>query len=113
MDLGQKRRGPPFGRRSGGKRVYHFISDAYDRIHGEGGVRLDHLFAHLPRETSDHPVPVTFQRLLMGCVFPDGTPALVVMPDVTPNVEIDGLSQADRNSVSKELLEEFEAVTKQ
>ena len=86
-----------------------FISDAYDRIHGEGGVRLDHLFAHLPRETSDHPVPVTFQRLLMGCVFPDGTPALVVMPDVTPHVEIEGLSEADRDSISQDLLREFEA----
>ena len=90
-----------------GKEYNQFISDAYDRIHGEGGVRLDHLFAHLPRESSDHPVPVTFQRLLMGCVFPDGTPGLIVMPDVTCEVEIDGLSAADRNSVSTGLLQEF------
>ena len=90
-----------------GQEYNSFISDAYDRIHGEGGVRLDHLFAHLPRESSEHPVPVTFQRLLMGCVFPDGTPALIVMPDVTSKVEIDGLSEADRNSVSTGLLQEF------
>lgn len=96
-----------------GQEYNRFISDAYDRIHGEGGVRLDHLFAQLPRESSEHPVAVTFQRLLMGCVFPDRTPALIVMPDVTSQVEIDGLNMADRDSVSKDLLREFEIDKKQ
>jgi len=94
-----------------GSEYNRFISEAYDRIHGEGGVRFDHLFAHLPRETSDHAVPVTFQRLLMGCVFPDGAPALAVMPSVTRNVAIDALNPEDIAGVSAELLKEFEAPT--
>lgn len=85
-----------------------FIADAYERIHGEGGVRFDHTFAHLPRESSEQPVPITFQRLLMGCTFPDGAPALAVMTSVTPNVAIEGLSQEDQVTVSKEILQEFE-----
>ena len=84
-----------------------FIADAYERILGEGGVRFDHTFAHLPRESSDQPVPITFQRLLMGCTFPDGAPALAVMTSVTPNVQIEGLSQEDQATVSKEILKEF------
>lgn len=90
-----------------GSAYNRFIAQAYDRIHGEGGVRFDHLFAHLPRENSAHPVPIMFQRLLMGCVFPDGTPALAVLTCATPNVEIDGLSDADRASVSTVLMQEL------
>ncbi len=85
-----------------------FIADAYDRIHGEGGVRYDHTFAYLPRENSEHPVPVTFQRLLMGCVFPDGEPALAVLTSVTEKVNILGLNAEEKESVSRELLQEFE-----
>lgn len=96
-----------------GSEYNRFIAEAYDRIHGEGGVRFDHLFAHLPRESSDHPVPVTFQRLLMGCVFPDGTPALAVMPSVTPKVVIEGLSAEDKSEVSQDLFREFDAESTQ
>lgn len=85
-----------------------FIADAYDRIHGEGGVRFDHSYAHLPRESSERPVPVTFQRLLMGCVFPDGEPALAVLTSVTPNVLILGLEDKEKASVSSQLLQEFD-----
>ena len=85
-----------------------FIAEAYERLHDEGGVRLDHLFAHLPREMSDAPIPVTFQRLLMGCVFPDDTPALAVLVSISPDVTITGLSSEDRQRVPKAIMEEFD-----
>ena len=91
-----------------GDNFNQFIAEAYDRIYGEGGVRLDHLFAHLPREISDEPVPVTFQRLLMGCVFPDGTPALALLGTISRSVMINGLTEEDIGSVSSELIAEFE-----
>ena len=94
-----------------GNEFNRFIADAYERLHGEGGARLDHLFAYLPREISDNPIPVTFQRLLMGCVFPDGAPALAVLVSVTTDVEIDSLTSDDLQSVSPALIAEFE-VTK-
>ena len=78
-----------------------------------GGVRFDHLFAHLPRESSDQKVPVTFQRLLMGCVFPDDTPALAVLVAVTGDVKIDGLTVKDRQLVSEDLITEFEVAPKE
>lgn len=85
-----------------------FISGAYARIHGEGGVRLDHLFAHLPRETSDEPIPISFQRLLMGCVFPDGTPGLAVLVLMTNQIEINELRNDGVSYVSDDLVMDFE-----
>ncbi|MEM0945952.1 MAG: LysR family transcriptional regulator [Pseudomonadota bacterium] len=73
-----------------GDEFNEFISGAYTRIYNEGGVRFDHLYAHLPKDGGD-PVPVTFQRLLLGCVFPDGTPGLSVLAVITQKVEIDAL----------------------
>lgn len=72
-----------------------FTAGAYSRIYDEGGVRLDHILAHLPRDGGE-PEPGTFQRLLLGGVFPDGTPGLIILAVITEQVEIDALSDADR-----------------
>ena len=86
-----------------GDEFNEFISGAYSRIYEEGGVRLDHLFAHLPSENAE-PLPVTFQRMLMGCVFPDGTPGLSVLVAITRNVEIDALPDAALPDLPSDLL---------
>lgn len=91
-----------------GEDMNEFISGAYSRIYDEGGVRLDHLFAHLPREDSDHPIPVTFQRLLMGCAFPDGTPGLGVLVLITNKVDIDALQGMNIPRAPEDLLMDFE-----
>ena len=80
-----------------------FIAGAYARIYGEGGVRLDHLFAYLPKDGGEL-LPVTFQRLLLGCVFPDGTPGLSVLAVITRQVEIDALSEEDLPVLPAELI---------
>lgn len=85
-----------------------FIAGAYARIYSEGGVRLDHIYAHLPRESSDDPVPVTFQRMLMGCVFPDETPALAVLVLMTNQFEINDMENNDLKPVPENLLMDFE-----
>jgi hypothetical protein len=85
-----------------GDEFNEFIAGAYSRIYDEGGVRLDHLFAYLPKDGGD-PQPVTFQRLLLGCVFPDGTPGLVVLAVITSQVEIDALEDAQLPAIPEEL----------
>lgn len=77
-----------------GDEFNEFIAGAYSRIYDEGGVRLDHLYAYLPKDGGD-PQPVTFQRLLLGCVFPDGTPGLSVLAVITRQVEIDALGEGN------------------
>lgn len=80
-----------------------FISGAYSRIYHEGGVRLDHLFAYLPKDGSDVPLPVTFQRLLLGCVFPDGTPGLSVLALITNQVDFDAVQPENLPDIPEEL----------
>ena len=80
-----------------------FSGGAYSRIYDEGGVRLDHIFAHLPKEGGD-PQPGTFQRLLLGGVFPDGTPGLILLAAITENVEIDALGETKRPSLPSEMV---------
>ncbi|MEM1065998.1 MAG: LysR family transcriptional regulator [Pseudomonadota bacterium] len=89
-----------------GDEFNEFISGAYSRIYEEGGVRLDHLFAFLPKDGGDA-LPVTFQRLLLGCVFPDGTPGLSVLALITPQVEIDALAPEDRPALPADLVMDF------
>lgn len=90
-----------------GDEFNEFIAGAYAGIHQGGGVRLDHLFAFLPRGKSDQPIPVSFQRLLLGCVLPDGTPALAVLVLMTNRVRIDDLAH-DHEPVPDDLVMDFD-----
>lgn len=72
-----------------------FSGGAYSRIYDEGGVRLDHISAHLPKDGGE-PQHGSFQRLLLGGVFPDGTPGLILISAITEQIDIDALEEADR-----------------
>lgn len=80
-----------------------FTGGAYSRIYDEGGVRLDHILAHLPKDDGK-PEAGTFQRLLLGGVFPDGTPGLIILAAITEQIEIDALPDADRPRLPKHLI---------
>jgi hypothetical protein len=69
-----------------------FISRAYEGINSGGGIRLDHIYARLPRSGWERPQPVSFQRILAGCAFPDGQRALAVLVVMTDRIEVDALS---------------------
>lgn len=71
-----------------GDEINRFVFKAYERVYDRGGIRYDHLSAHLPKPDQKQPVEVTFQRLLLGCVFPDGAPALAVVVDITGDVDL-------------------------
>lgn len=86
-----------------GDEFNEFISGAYSRIYNEGGIRFDHLYAHLPKDGAE-PLPVSFQRLLLGCVFPDGTPGLTVLALITNDVEIDAIADHARPDLPAEFL---------
>lgn len=86
-----------------GDEYNEFISGAYSRIYDEGGVRLDHIFAFIPKDGGE-PQPGTFQRLLLGCVFPDGTPGLNVVAVITDQVEIDALKKENLPAIPKHMI---------
>lgn len=89
-----------------GDEYNEFSLGAYSRIYDEGGVRLDHIFAHLPKDEGD-PQPGTFQRLLLGGVFPDGTPGLILLAAITEQIEIEALDAKDKPTMGSELVMDF------
>ena len=80
-----------------------FMAGAYSRIYNEGGMRFDHILAHMPREDGQIHAG-TFQRLLMGGVFPDGTHGLIIVAALTENIKIDALPVAERPAIPECLL---------
>ncbi|NIA67239.1 LysR family transcriptional regulator [Pelagibius litoralis] len=91
-----------------GSEFNDFISGAHSQIFSEGGVRLDHVYAQIPRERGGTPIPVSFQRLLMCCTFPDGQTALAVLVARTKRLEIEGLDPRNVRPMPDDLLMEFD-----
>lgn len=85
-----------------------FISQAYQSVYEGHSVRLDHIHTEMPREKDGPMVPVNFQRLLLGCTFPDGEFALALLVDRTYNINITGLSDEQIRTMPEELLMAFD-----
>ena len=85
-----------------------FAIEAYDRISREGNMRLDHLFARLPRMEGGTPQPVSYQRLLLSCVFPDGRSAVATLTAITNQIDISGLGLKDLPTTPETDLMEFD-----
>lgn len=83
-----------------GREFDRVVSEIYLEVYTHSVARLDHLYAHLPRENEDEPVPVTFQRLLLTCKLPDETPVLAVLVAITNDVDIAALAKTDMPEVA-------------
>lgn len=84
----------------------NFMSQAYFGVFMAGHARLDHIAGLIPRARDAEAVPVRFQRLLLGCAFPDGEPALALFVARTNRVEISSLSTDEIPEMSEDLLME-------
>ncbi|MEX1306278.1 MAG: LysR family transcriptional regulator [Rhodovibrionaceae bacterium] len=71
--------------------IKRFVANAYTQIINEGGARLDHIYAQTPHAKGGKPTPVSYQRLLLGCAFPDGSPVLASLVARTYTIDIPGL----------------------
>lgn len=88
--------------------IKRFMVGAYTEIITEGGVRLDHIYTQTPREKDGVPKPVSYQRLLMGCAFPDGSPVLASLVARTYTIDIPGLEDELIHRMPKESLMDFD-----
>ncbi|NBQ50882.1 MAG: LysR family transcriptional regulator, partial [Marivivens sp.] len=68
------------------------------------GVRLDHIVSELPREKGGAAVPISYQRLLLGCRFPDQSRGLVSVVVRTYDLCIDGLPREEIERMPSDLL---------
>ncbi len=87
-----------------------FISQAYEEVYEGYSVRLDHIHTQMPRGRDGMLQPVSFQRLLLGCTFPDGEFALGVLVDRTYNITISGIDQAQIRTMPETLVMAFDPV---
>ncbi|MCK4711833.1 MAG: LysR family transcriptional regulator [Marinosulfonomonas sp.] len=76
----------------GGAEFANLLSQSFEDVHVHETVRLDHIHTQLPDRNGEEMVPVSYQRLLMGCRFPDGDFALAALVGRTHNIDIEGLS---------------------
>jgi biotin operon repressor len=79
--LGELPGGPEFGR---------LLSEPFNEVECDGGLRLDHIYTQIPRESGGAPVQICYARLLLGTRFPDGSFALVSVVDRHNNIQITG-----------------------
>lgn len=99
--------GRPIAALPGGGDFGQLLTVPFHDVLMRGGARLDHIHATIaPKHgpNADVYVPISYQRLLTGCRFPDESFALASLIDRTWNVEIEGLDQATVRSMPQELI---------
>ncbi len=82
----------------GGKDFGLWLNAPYDEVSASQGVRLDHIVTELPRENIDNLVPISYQRLLLGCRFANQSKGLISAVFRTYNVDISGI---DRDTIEQ------------
>ena len=66
------------------------------------GLRLDHIHTRLKSPDGDDLIPISYERLLMCCYFPDGSSAIAALINRTHDIDIEGLPQGVAQSMPKE-----------
>ncbi len=88
----------------GGPGFGNLLTQPFKEVSTTHSVRLDHIHTHVERTENGGKVPISYQRLILGCRFPDGTAVLATLIDRTYNIDITGLSRESIESMPKELI---------
>lgn len=101
--------GRPVDSLPAGSGFANLLAQPFNEVHDTHGFRLDHIHTQMRSDEGDeHPlVPISYQRLLLGCRFPDGSFALAALIDRTHDIEIRGLSREAARSMPEELVMEY------
>lgn len=85
--------GRAMGQMPGGDEFGRLVNVAHAEVEATQSVRLDHVFTLLPKEGSQKPVPICYERLLLGGSFADRSFAMISVVRRTYDVHIEGVSQ--------------------
>lgn len=88
----------------GGPGFGNLLLQPFKEVSTTHSVRLDHIHTRVERTHEGEKVPISYQRLILGCRFPDGTAVLATLIDRTYNIDIAGLSKEVIESMPKELI---------
>ncbi|MGH1452390.1 MAG: LysR family transcriptional regulator [Paracoccaceae bacterium] len=101
--------GRPLDRLPGGGSFASLLAKPLEDIHANHGLRLDHIHTRIPRGDGQEPTPISFERLTLGCRYPDGSFAMVNLVWRTYDLEIPDLPEAMIRSMPDELIMNFDA----
>jgi hypothetical protein len=96
--------GRDVGQLPGGDDFARLLVMPFDEVYRTQNVRLDHVFTQISREPDGPLVPISYQRLLLGARFPDGTFALISVVDRTYDLKIYGLGDEEIRRMPEKLV---------
>ncbi len=99
--------GRPITLLPGGDDFGRLLTVPFGDVLTTGGARLDHIHTYVPRIENNETValvPISYQRLLTACRFPDGSFALASLVDRTFNLEIEGVSDSEVRHMAPDLV---------
>ncbi len=100
--------GRPLDRLPGGGSFASLLAKPLEDIHASHAVRLDHIHTLIPRAEGANPTPISFERLTLGCRYPDGSFAMVNLVWRTFALEIPNLPEAVIRSMPDDLEMKFQ-----
>lgn len=84
-----------------------FVSESYSEVLELGTARLDHIYTHMKREKGAIPQPISYQRLIFTCRFPDESFGVASLVGLTNKIDITQLDSSKTTKLPEELLMEF------
>lgn len=96
--------GRDVGKMPGGDDFARLLSAPFEEVKYTRGVRLDHVCTLLPRVSDGPMVPLSYQRLMLGGTFPDGTFALLSVVERCYDLDIDGVTDEQVRLMPKDML---------
>ena len=86
-DFARSSIGRPMRRMPAGEEYASMLDEAFHKVESTQGARLDHVYTRMPTSSGPDLHPVTYQRLMMGGRFPDGSPAVLSL--IVPKLDVD------------------------
>lgn len=102
--LAQSTIGRTMGQMPGGDVFEHLMNMAYSEIERSQAIRLDHIHTIMAKEGSDVPVPIAYERLMLGARYPDQSPAIISVVRRTYDVKIRDVTSAMVRRMPEEAL---------
>jgi DNA-binding transcriptional ArsR family regulator len=96
--------GRDVGKMPGGDDFARLLSAPFEEVKHTRGLRLDHVCTLLPRVENGPMIPLSYQRLMLGGTFPDGTFALISVVERCYDLSIEGVSEEQAKRMPEEML---------
>ncbi len=91
----------------GGTGFADLLSQPFHETRMTEGVRLDHIHTRIRAAEGDELIPISYERLLLGCFFPDGSRAIAALVNRTHDISIRNLPSEVARSMPGHLVMDF------